>query len=205
MGLDKQKAMETGFHKYAREYQAKLTKGLGSSQLECVFELSKLLENAWKMEKRVYICGNGGSGANAIHIANDFHYGVGCTDSGCEARGIRVEALTANSAILSCLANDIGYGEIFAHQLGVKADKGDILIVLSGSGESQNVVKAIERAKELEMKAVARVAYSGGSCKQLADLCIHLNTRDMQVAEDLQLVVGHMCMQWLNRSKKEIA
>jgi len=149
----------------------------------------------------VYICGNGGSAANAMHMANDFHYGIGACGPGPRLPGLRVEALPANAGIITCLANDTGYDNVYAHQLQVKGRKDDVLIVLSGSGNSANVVRALETARQLGMKSFAILAFSGGRCSELADITIHFKIDDMQIAEDTQLVVGHLCMQWLNANK----
>ena len=83
--------------------------------------------------------------------------------------------------------------------MAVSAQPGDVLIVLSGSGNSANVVRAIEMAKELSMTTVSVVGFDGGKCKQLADIPIHFAVNDMQISEDLQLVVGHMAMRWVQR------
>jgi len=129
-----------------------------------------------------------------MHLANDFIYGAGISNGG----GLRVEALSANPAVLTCLANDLGYEDIFAEQLKVKANPNDILLVLSGSGNSANLVKALNVANSKGMKTFAILGYSGGRCKTLAHHSIHFAIDDMQIAEDLQLVVGHICMQWLS-------
>ena len=90
----------------------------------------------------LYLCGNGGSAANAIHLANDFTFGISP-----QGNALKVEALAANSSVLTCLGNDIGYDNIFAHQLKVKANHLDVLLVLSGSGNSGNIINAIEQAQ----------------------------------------------------------
>lgn len=159
--------------------------------------LSQTLLSAWRDRKRVFICGNGGSAANALHIANDLHYGVGCSTDGTNVPGIRVEALPSNSAILTCLGNDIGYENIFSNQLTVNANSGDLLIALSGSGNSPNIVKAIKTANELRMHSFAILAFDGGACKSIVQYPIHIKVHDMQIAEDAQLIIGHICMQWL--------
>ena len=130
-----------------------------------------------------------------MHLANDFLYGVGSEHN----TGIKVESLSANPAVLTCLANDIGYDEIYAHQLKVKADADDVLVILSGSGNSANVVRALEVGNEIKMRTFAIVGYSGGRCKELAETPIYFPINDMQIAEDLQLIVGHMCMQSVKR------
>ena len=114
--------------------------------------ISKKAVNTLKQKRTIFWCGNGGSAANAIHIANDFHYGIGACGPSPSLPGLRVEALPANSGIITCLANDTGYDNIYAHQLQVKGQPSDLLIVLSGSGNSPNVVKALETANYQKMK-----------------------------------------------------
>ena len=99
--------------------------------------------------------------------------------------------------MITCLANDEGYDEIFSLQLAVLAQSGDVLIALSGSGNSPNIIRALQKAEELGMQTVAILGYSGGKAKELAQIPIHFPIDDMQISEDLQLVVGHMLMQWL--------
>ena len=166
-----------------------------------VEQLAEQLMKVWVSGRQVLICGNGGSAANALHMANDFHYGIGACGPGPRLPGLRVEALPSNAGVITCLANDTGYANIYAHQLRVKGRRDDLLIVLSGSGNSANVVQALETAAELGMKSFAILAYSGGRCRELADVPIHFEVNDMQIAEDTQLVVGHLCMQWLNSNK----
>jgi D-sedoheptulose 7-phosphate isomerase len=108
-----------------------------------------------------------------------------------------VESLSANPAVITCLANDIGYGEIYSEQLRVKANNGDVLVVFSGSGNSLNVIRALEVGNSLGMETYAVLGYSGGKCKAIAKYPIHFEVNDMQVAEDLQLVIFHMVMQYL--------
>ena len=169
--------------------------------LSRVEELGIALQDAWTTGKNVYICGNGGSAANAIHIANDLHYGIGACGPGPRLPGLRIEALPANAGVITCLANDTGYENIYSHQLEVKAREGDILIALSGSGNSSNIVKALKVAERLRLRTFAILAFDGGQCKAVAHTSIHLEVSDMQIAEDTQLIVGHLCMQWLNLNK----
>jgi len=117
---------------------------------------------------------------------------------------MRALALPSNSAVVTCLANDLGYEQIFAEQLAVQAQPGDLLLALSGSGNSPNIINAISQAKMMGVKSYVVLGYSGGKCKDLADVSIHFPVDDMQISEDLQLIVGHMLMQWLyskNRQK----
>ena len=179
--------------KIIQNYTINLTKALNLRAMQSVPVLAEALMQAWRTGAKIYLCGNGGSAGNAIHLANDFIYGAGIKNGG----GLRTESLSANAAVLTCLANDIGYDSIYSEQIKVKGNPGDILIVLSGSGNSPNVVKALETANQIGMKTFAILGFTGGRCKELAQCAIHFEVNDMQIAEDLQLIVGHMCMQWL--------
>lgn len=166
---------------------------LNSNVIDNVEALARALQDAWLTKKNVYICGNGGSAGNAVHLANDFNYGIDKMNG----IGLRIEALPANISVVTCLANDEGYDSVFSQQLLVKANPEDILIVLSGSGNSPNVVKALEVGNQLKLKTFAILGFTGGKCKVIAQFPIHFEINDMQISEDLQTIVGHMCMQWL--------
>jgi D-sedoheptulose 7-phosphate isomerase len=153
----------------------------------------------WLEKRQVFFCGNGGSAGNAVHLANDFLYGIAKKTGG----GLRVQALSANTAVMTCLANDVGYESIFSEQLAVQAQAGDLLIALSGSGNSPNIVRVIEQAKAMDVKSYAILGFTGGKCKELADVPIHFPVNDMQIAEDMQLIVGHMMMQWLYSNRPQ--
>lgn len=181
------------------EYASRLQTVLSAADWSGVASLAEDMLERWKSGRQVFLCGNGGSAGNAIHLANDYLYGIAKRSGG----GMKVLALPANSAVLTCLANDIGYEQIFSEQLAVQANKGDLLIALSGSGNSPNIVSAIERAKTMGIKSYAILGYSGGKCKSLADVAIHFPVDDMQISEDLQLVVGHMLMQWLYANRPQ--
>ena len=184
-------------------YLERLQGCFNSTNIEAIENLADELLQAWIDGRNVYICGNGGSAANAIHIANDLHYGIGACGTGKKLPGLRIEALSANAAVITCLANDTGYENIYAHQIEVKCRKDDILIALSGSGNSQNITKALDTANKIGVRTFAVLAYTGGKCKEVARKVIHFEVNDMQIAEDTQLVVGHLCMQWLNSHKPQ--
>jgi len=174
-------------------YSARLQGALRQADLRAIGELAGAMRDCWRADRCVYLCGNGGSAGNATHLANDFVYGIAKG----RGPGMRAHALSANSSILTCLANDLDYAEIYSAQLQVYGRKGDLLIALSGSGNSPNIVRALEAARVLQMKSFAILGYSGGKALKMADVAIHFPIDDMQIAEDLQLVVGHMIMQWL--------
>lgn len=175
-------------------YKLNLIRALNQDISLGVIRLGQMLYNAWKNDNTTYICGNGGSAGNAIHAANDLLFGAGAKNG----LGLKVEALPANSAVITCLANDIGYENIFAQQIDVKANNDDLLIVLSGSGNSKNIINAINAAKEKKMKIFGILGFDGGECKKIVNDYIHININDMQICEDMQMISLHMCMQWLS-------
>ena len=191
----------SSFNKRSRNYLDQLNSCFSDALIDQIEILAKDLLAAWVEGRNVYICGNGGSAANAMHLANDFHYGIGACGPGPKLPGLRVEALPANTGLITCLANDTGYANIYSHQIEVKGRPGDLLIVLSGSCNSANVVKALETSKSMGLRSYAILAFSGGKCLDLVDVPIHFPIDDMQIAEDTQLIVGHLCMQWLNSNK----
>jgi len=178
-------------------YADKLQKILSGFDWSNVENLAEELKLCWKEGRRVMICGNGGSAANAIHLANDFLYGI----SKKRGSGLKVTAFSANSAVMTCLANDEGYEHIYSLQLAVQGQPGDVLIVMSGSGNSPNILEVLEQARKQGIKSYAILGYSGGKAKELADVSIHFPIDDMQISEDLQIIIGHMIMQWLNTNQ----
>jgi D-sedoheptulose 7-phosphate isomerase len=175
-----------------QQYSHDLKNALDQLDYTMVQNLADQLFQIWRSRRRLFICGNGGSAGNAIHIANDFTYGI-------NPHGIAldVEALPANAAVMTCLANDIGYQNVFSHQLKVKAQAGDILIVLSGSGNSANILQALQQAKLMGVTSFAVVGFDGGKAKKMADHVLHVALDDMQIAEDVQVIIGHMLMKSL--------
>lgn len=174
-------------------YSTRLSRILDDQDWNAVARLAHELEGARDTKHQVFLCGNGGSAANAQHIANDLVYGAR-QNSG---MGLRAHALSANQSVITCLANDTGYANVFSGQLEVLAGSGDLLIALSGSGNSANIIAALETAQRIGMKSWAILGYSGGRALQLADDAVHFCVDDMQIAEDCQLVVGHMLMRFL--------
>ena len=188
------------FSTFSDGYVARLKSALDLLPQPELESLANALVTAWKERRQVFIFGNGGSAGNAIHLANDYLYGI----SKQLGKALKVHALPANSAVLTCLANDEGYDSIFIQQLAVLANPGDIAIALSGSGNSPNILRALEYCRDNQIQSFAVLGFSGGQAKALANHAIHFPIEDMQISEDLQLVVGHLMMQWLHMHKDQI-
>ncbi len=183
------------------DYTQNLTNSLATFDWKPVETLGKDLINIWNTPSTVFFCGNGGSAANANHLANDFIYGIAPK----YGKGLNVHSLSANSAVMTCLGNDIGYEAIYEKQLNSLAKKEDILIAFSGSGNSENIVRAIELAKDRGVKTHAILGFDGGKCKSLADNAIHLDLNDMQISEDFQMIIGHILMKYLTENEKKVS
>ena len=176
-----------------QDYGRRLAAALEGADWAAIEALGAALFDCLRHGRQVFLCGNGGSAGNALHIVNDWAYGIA------KKRGpaLRAHALPANVSLLTALANDEGYPSIFAEQLATFANSRDLLVVLSGSGNSSNILEALRRARKMGLRSFAILGYDGGQAKSLADRAIHFPVDDMQISEDLQLVVGHMLMQWL--------
>ena len=149
-----------------------------------------LLLEAQKAHKRIYVFGNGGSSATASHIQNDFGKGI----SEYVDDKFRFQCLNDNLPTVMAIANDIGFDEIFRFQLIGLLEPGDIIMAISGSGNSQNVIKAVEYAKSQGNKIIGLTGYNGGKLKELSDVSLHVPINSMQVTEDIHMVFDHLMM-----------
>lgn len=183
-----------------KDYVSRLGQTLEGFDWGPVEKLGEELLDCWHTGRQVFMAGNGGSAGNANHLANDLIYPV----SKKLGSGIRVHALSANPAVLTCLGNDEGYDHVFAYQLAVLGRADDVLVVFSGSGNSPNIVRALEEARRMGVKSYAVLGYSGGKAKELADVPIHFAVDDMQIAEDTQTIVVHMIVQWLHARRDAV-
>ena len=181
-------------------YADRLLSAMNTADWRIVDPLALALFDAWQEKRQVFLAGNGGSAANCNHIVNDFIYPV----SKMMGKGIRMRSLSESPAVITCLANDEGYENIFSSQLPVFADAGDILWVMSSSGNSANIIKVLEVAQELGLTSFAVLGFDGGKASALADHVIQFAVDDMQVAEDLQMIVSNMIIQYLHSRRNEI-
>ena len=179
-------------------YQKNLSRIVNDDKIhDDVAKLFKFLKVARDKKKNIFICGNGGSAGNSNHIANDFIYGASRKNK----KKFKIESLSSNSSVITCLANDEGYEHVYSKQIESKATEGDFLIVLSGSGNSKNVINAIKTAKKMKIKTFCIVGFDGGKCKKISKEFIHTKINDMQISEDMQLIIFHMCMQIFSNYK----
>lgn len=174
-----------------KSYRVLLNKGLNFLEKAPVWPLlEEEIALVRKCGATLFLAGNGGSASNANHLATDLIYGANMQGKG----AFRVHALSANSSVMTCLGNDAGYENIFAKQLEALARAGDRVIVFSGSGNSPNILRALQAARRLRVRSIAFLGFDGGKAKALSDLVLHFPIHDMQVTEDLHMIAGHLLL-----------
>lgn len=156
-------------------------------------EIGKALLSAYEDEKQVFIMGNGGSGSTASHFVCDINKGS-CFDL---EKKFKVFCLNDNIPTILAYANDLSYDKIFVEQLKNYLNKGDVVIGISGSGNSENVLQAVSYAKGKGAKTIGLSGFGGGKLAKLADLPFVALINDMQKVEDVHMIVVHMLMQYL--------
>ncbi len=145
----------------------------------------------------IFIMGNGGSAATASHFAGDFNKGLSLN----REKRFRFVCLNDNAATVLSLANDVSYEAIFVEQLKNFLSEGDVVMAISGSGNSKNVINAVIYAKEQGNTVIGLSGYDGGKLKELSDIRLHVPVDDMQIVEDLHMVFDHLMMSILYKEK----
>ena len=159
----------------------------GREYYEPAEQCARLTAEAFLQGNKLLLCGNGGSASTASHITNDF---IGHMKNW-ERDGYPAIALTADISVLTALSNDFGYDQVFAKQVVALGKPKDVLWAFSGSGNSQNILLAVNTAKEKQMKTVVFTGKNGGKLKELADVWIPVNTDELMLAEALHLFYIH--------------
>jgi D-sedoheptulose 7-phosphate isomerase len=152
------------------------------------------LASTYEKQSNIFICGNGGSAATASHFACDINKGV---SFGREKR-FRVICLNDSIPTITAYSNDVSYESIFVEQIKNFMNEGDLLIGVSGSGNSENVLRAVRYANEMKGKTFGICGYGGGRLKDTAQKSLVINSNDMQKVEDAHLIILHCVMQWFN-------
>lgn len=160
----------------------------------------EIVRSAFDANKKIITCGNGGSALTASHYITDWNKMVNLA-TGRKFRGI---SLCDNVGLITAYSNDISYDDVFSGQLKTIMDEGDLLVAVSGSGNSLNVVRAVEYANSIGGNTLGIVGYDGGRVKILSKAAVWVESYDMQLCEDVHLMFGHMVMKALCGSSIEI-
>ncbi len=178
---------------YAAPYVRKLVtvlEALDAAQLDSAIEA---IRRVWMDGGQIITLGNGGSAMTALHFITDWNKGI-FSATGHPFRG---RSLVDNMGIVTAYSNDVSYADVFVEQLKNLATKRDLVLAISGSGNSENVIRAVTYANELGCETIGLVGYSGGKLKGLAKHVVWADVNDMQLSEDVHAIFGHMVMQAL--------
>lgn len=177
------------------QYFEDLATALSKTDRKPIEEMVDELMGAYDSGSTIYICGNGGSAATASHIVCDFNKGISMHHD----RKFRFACLNDNIATMMAISNDISYDDVFLIQATGRIRTGDILIAISGSGNSTNVIKVAKYFNELGNTVIGLTGYSGGKLSELSDISVHIPINDMQKVEDAHMSVLHLCAQIIAR------
>ena len=175
------------------DYCEGLKEALDAIPADAAEKFLLLLESAYQEGRQVFLMGNGGSGSTASHAAADLNKGV---SFGREKR-FRVMSLNDNMATLTAYANDVSYSDAFVEQLKNFLQPGDLVIAISGSGNSPNVLKAVEYANQRGAVTIGLCGFGGGKLAAVAQVPVHIPVKDMQKVEDIHMMLFHVAMQVL--------
>jgi D-sedoheptulose 7-phosphate isomerase len=182
---------------YFDDYQEALDQAASSVDRDAVARAANMLLDAHTRGSCVFSCGNGGSAAIANHLQCDHLKGVS-TDTDLSPF---VVSLASNVELLTAIANDIAYDDVFAYQLRAQARSGDVLVAVSSSGSSANIVRALTSARDCDVFTIALTGFDGGDARRLADVAVHVQATNYGIIEDLHQAIMHSLAQFIRQSR----
>jgi D-sedoheptulose 7-phosphate isomerase len=188
--------MKMNFIEACKNYRDREIEVMNGLDYEAINEAMNVIVEAWQRGNRIYVFGNGGSAATASHMANDFNKGI----SEKVGKKFQLVSLVDNFSTVMAIANDISYDEVFRFQLDGILTAEDVVLGISGSGNSKNVINAIEYAKTIGAKTIGMTGYNGGRLKEMSDYQMHVPINDMQITEDIHMHFDHMMMKVLGEN-----
>ena len=187
---------------FAKDYLEDLKSVLDKLPLEQLDKIVGVLEAAHAAGKQIFVIGNGGSAATASHMMNDLNKGTLGHKGDAPWKRFRVISLTDNVSLLTAWANDTDYNSIFAEPLKNLAQRGDVLIAISASGNSPNIVAAVEVAKQLGLTVLGLGGFTGGKLAQIADVCFLVPSNGYGPVEDVHMILDHILTGYLYEKLK---
>ena len=186
----------TDISAYSDAYFEQYAKASASVDRGKLAEAAEILLTAYRASKTLYVCGNGGSASISNHLACD-HGKLLATDTDLLPR---VQSLATNVEVITAIANDISYDEVFIHQLKLVADPGDVVMTVSSSGDSENVVRAAIWARDFGLDVISMTGFSGGRTAEAASVNLHVDGDNYGIIEDVHQSLMHMLGQFLRQS-----
>jgi D-sedoheptulose 7-phosphate isomerase len=191
--------VEQTVSKYVREHMRELDKAIEQLPLRELDQLSEALFRAYRNDRQVFTLGNGGSSSTASHMAADLDKNT----IGANMHRFRITCLADNVSIMTALSNDLGYENVFVEQLMNHIRAGDVLIVVSASGNSPNVLKAMHYARSRSAEVAALLGFDGGAARELADIAVVIGSHDYGVVEDAHLIINHILVDYFRARLRE--
>lgn len=182
---------------YFGAYATEIARAAGSVEADALDRAAAVLLEAYARRAGVFSCGNGGSAAIANHTQCDHLKGIRTATDLLP----RVVSLSANVELLTAVANDVGYEDVFAYQLQSQAAPGDVLIAVSSSGRSPNIVRALEWARGHDLRTIALTGFGGGIARAVAEVSVHVDCANYGVVEDVHQAVMHALAQYIRQSR----
>lgn len=182
---------------YFTEYAKEMARASETIDLAAMERAGNVLIDAYARGSRMFSCGNGGSASIANHMQCDHLKGI---RTGTDLAP-QVLSLAANVEVLTAIANDIGYHDVFAYQLQSQARPGDVLIAVSSSGRSRNIVEALTWAGENGLRTIAITGFDGGAARTVAEVAIHVDCSNYGIVEDLHQAIMHALAQFVRHSR----
>lgn len=176
--------------RFLENYVATLSSILEKIDISSIKGIIEVLELTKRNNSKIFVLGNGGSSATASHMVNDL--GVGLSRR--KIRNFDIVSLADNTPVVTAIANDIGYENIFLAQLENKLTKNDVIIAISCSGNSENILKAVNYAKSIGATIIGMTGFDGGELKKISDISFHVQTENAQygLVEDVHMILDHM-------------
>ena len=182
-------------NKFFQDYILNLNNSLKNIDLKKIQKITNLIEDTIKMNKCIFICGNGGSAAISNHYVADY-LKLLRTNTNLMPKII---SLASNMELITAISNDLDYNKIFSYQLESLGKKNDLLILISSSGNSKNLVYALNSAKKIKMKSISFVGFKGGKLLKLSDLCLHTKIDNYGICEDAAQIFMHVIIQFIRQ------
>lgn len=182
---------------FARWYREKTLEQWRALDLDALARVAAVIEKARAQGRFVWVCGNGGSAAIAAHVGCDF----GKTAARADTRPVKALSLSNNTAFMTAIANDLSFDETFSRQLDSVVAAGDVVLLISGSGNSKNMLRAAKLAHERGAKVVGLLGFDGGKLKALCDEFLLIASDQYGVIEDMHMAVAHIVTFYLKQKK----
>lgn len=177
--------------KFFAAYFLKVTTAISELDIKKLAAACTILKTAYKARKTIYVVGNGGSVSTASHMMVDLSKTIRGHKGDSKWPGFKIISLTDNAGLITAWANDVGYDKSYSGQLENLGEKGDVLIAISSSGNSANILACVKSAKKLKMKTIGIAGFKGGKLAKATDVALVTNSSEYGPVEDLQLIINH--------------